>query len=112
MKMETAAVLFLVSRSYLLHTRRCTYDSNEHAYGMWRQILREFNMEQIVRISDKQRLKMKSILESNILTSSSTSDFNGHQETYPDFVARLKEVASIVTTSDPINVDPDIPAVI
>ena len=48
--METEAVLFLVSRSDVSQPICCTYDSNEHVYGMWRQILREFNMKDLVQI--------------------------------------------------------------
>ena len=70
-------VLFIVSRSDVLHPRRCTSESNENVYGMWKQIIREFNMEQPVCIVDKQHLKMKSILESDLLTSRFTSYFKG-----------------------------------
>ena len=78
--METVAFLFLVSRSDVSQTRCCTSDSNEHVYGTRRKILREFNMEQIVHIVDKHRLKMKSISESDLLTSNSTSSFKVYQE--------------------------------
>ena len=59
--METVAVLFLVPIIGLQHPSRCTYDSNEYVYGMWRQILRGFYIKQLVRIVDNQHLKMKSV---------------------------------------------------
>ena len=79
---------------------------------MRRKVIREFNTEQLVRTFDNQRLKMKAIFESDILTSRSTSDFKGHQEKIPYFVASLKSAASIVPPYGQINVDPDIPGVI
>ena len=57
MKMDNASVLFLVSRSDVSQTIRCTYESNENVYGMWREIIKELNMENIVRIFNRQRLK-------------------------------------------------------
>ena len=79
---------------------------------MRRKVIREFNTEQLVRTFDNQRLKMKAIFESDILTPRSTSDFKGHQEKIPYFLASLKSAASIVPPYVQINVDPDIPAVI
>ena len=50
---------------------------------------------------------MKAIFESDILTSR----FQGIPRKIPDFVAILKEEASIVPQYGTINLDPDIPAV-
>ena len=69
-------------------------------------------MEQPVDIVDKQRIKIKAIFDSNLLTSRSTSSFKGYQETFPDLVASLNVAASTVPPYIPINLDPDIPAVI
>ena len=110
--METVAVLFLVPIIGLQHPSRCTYDSNEYVYGMWRQILRGFYIKQLVRIVDNQHLKMKSVFQRYLLTSRSTSGFNEYQETFPGFLASLKEATSVVPPSGTINVDPDIPSVI
>ena len=112
MTIETVSVLFIVSISDVSQPRRFISDSNERVYGMWRQIIREFKMEHLVRIIYKKHLKIKSIFGSDLLTSNSTSYFKGYQETCPDFVAILKAAASIVPPSGTINLDPDIPAVI
>ena len=69
-------------------------------------------MEHFVSIVDTQHIKMKAIFESDLLISRSTSDFKVYQEIFPEFVSSLKEEASIVTPSGPINLYPDIPAVI
>ena len=112
MTMETVAVLFLVSRSNVSHLRRCTSESNDNIYGIWRQILREFNMEQPISIVGKQRLNMKAVFEIDILTSRSNSVSKGYPETFPGFVSILKAAASTLSPYGPINVDPDIPEVI
>ena len=100
--METLSVMFIVSGSDVSQPRRCTYESNDHFYGMCIQILKEFNMEHLVHIADKQRLKMKNIFNSDLLTSSTTSDFKGYNETFPDFLVSLKAAASIVPPSSTI----------
>ena len=55
--METLSVMFIFSGSDVSQPRRCTYESNENVYGMWREIIKELNMENIVRIFNRQRLK-------------------------------------------------------
>ena len=44
--METVALLFLVPRSDVTQSRRCTSEMNEHTYGWWRENLQEFTVEQ------------------------------------------------------------------
>ena len=112
MTTETSGVMFIFSRSDVAQPMCCTSESNYHVYGMWRQILREFNIEQLVHIVDKQRVKMKAIFYSHLLTPMSASDFKGYQETFHGFVSILKSAVLVVPPSGPINVDPDIPAVI
>ena len=61
--METVEVLFMVSIGDVSQPRHCTFESNEHVYDMWIQILSEFNLEQLVGIVYNQHLKIKYILE-------------------------------------------------
>ena len=84
--MENVSVLFPLSISDVPHPGLCNLDTNDHIYCIWRQIIREFNMKQIVFIADKKSLKMKAIFESELLTPRFTSDFKGYQETLPEFV--------------------------
>ena len=79
---------------------------------MWRHILREFNMEQLISIFGKQGLKMKAVFEIDILTSRSNSVSKVYQEKFPGFVSILKVAASTLSPYGPINVDPGIPEVI
>ena len=84
--MENVSVLFPLSISDVPHPGLCNLDTNDHIYCIWRQIIREFNMKQIVLIAENKSLKMKAIFESDLLTPRSTSDFKGYQETLPEFV--------------------------
>ena len=45
MLLEYIGLLFLLSRSDVLHPRRLTSECNEHTYGFWQMILKEFNVE-------------------------------------------------------------------
>ena len=62
--LETIGALFLFPRSDVSEGRCITSDPNDHTYGMWRMIIREFNMEQLIRIFQKNNLCMKFIFES------------------------------------------------
>ena len=84
--MENVSVMFPLSISDVPHPGLCNLDTNDHIYCIWRQIIREFIMAQLVPIVDKKRLKMKAIFESDLLTPSSTSDLKGCQEKLPEFV--------------------------
>ena len=109
MKIDTLAVLFIFSRSDVSHPRHCTAESNEHIYEMWRTILIEINMEQLIHIFDKQRIKTKSIFESDIFTSRSKYILNGYKEKFHEFLSSLKESASTITPSCTLIIYPDIP---
>jgi hypothetical protein len=50
MLLESIAIMFLVSRIDVSQSRRLTSECNEHMFGMYRMILREFNTEQVIRI--------------------------------------------------------------
>ena len=88
--MENVSVMFLLSISDVSQPGICNSDTNDHNFGILKQIIREFNMAQLVLIVDKKGLKMKAIFESDLLTPSSTSDFKGYQETLPEFYRSQK----------------------
>lgn len=104
MTMETIAVLFLVSRSDVSQPRRTTSEANEHTYGNWRQFLREFTIEQLIRIVDKQQLKMNAIFESNLAVSRDKGG-KGYQQTMPEFIKSLKLASSKRPPTGPVEVD-------
>ena len=73
--LETIGSLFLFPRSDVSEGRRLSYDPNEHIYRMRRLILREFNMEHLIRIFQKNNLRMEYIFESDHAASGSTHNF-------------------------------------
>ena len=89
MVLESVGVLFLVSRDNVVHMRRCTSECKEHTYGFWRMLLREFNMEQLIRIVERSNTRLDAIFESNLVTSRSDTTFKGYQQTFPEFLSSL-----------------------
>ena len=50
MLLGTVAKIFLVTQSDVQNLRQVTLETNEHNYGGWRYVLREFNMAQVIVI--------------------------------------------------------------
>ena len=101
MALKTIAVLFLVTRADVFQPRRVTSEANEHTYGLWRMILREFNVEQLIRIIQKVNIWVNAIFEGGLVTSRSKSVFSGYQSTFPEFIGNMMEGS---TTSGPVEV--------
>ena len=59
MCLETIGDLFLFPCSDVSEGRRLSSEPNEHTHGMRRTILREFNMEQLIRIVQKNNFCFK-----------------------------------------------------
>jgi len=110
MLLESIGLLFLFPRSDVLHPRRLTSECNEHTYGFWRMMLREFNVEQIIRIVDRSNIRLEAIFASNLVTARSHTSFKGYQQTFPEFLKTLKQ-GSAGATPGPVHVDNDKPAV-
>ena len=90
MLLETIGALLLFPRGDFSEGRRITSEPNEHTYGIWQMIIREFNMEQLVRISQKNNLWMECIFESDLAVSISSTTFKGYQSMLSDFNDILK----------------------
>ena len=90
MVLETIGLLFLVTRSDFLRPRHATSECNEHTFGMWRMILREFNMEQLMRISEKSNIRTNAMFESNVVASRSNGAFKGYQMMFPEFLSSMQ----------------------
>jgi hypothetical protein len=58
----------------------------EHTYGMLRQMWREFNAEQFIRLVDKLRLKLDAIFGSSLETVRNKNRGKGYLNTFPDFL--------------------------
>ena len=92
------------------HSRRCTSDGNEHFYGFWGRMLREFNMEQLICIVDRTNIRLAVMFEENLVISRSNTSFRGYQQTFLEFLSSL-QVGSDGFTGGPVDVDLDTPAV-
>jgi len=110
MLVESIGLLFLLPRSDVLHPRRLTSECNEHTYGFWRMMLREFNVEQIIRIIDRSNIRLDAIFLSNLVTARNHTSFKGYQQTFPEFLDTLKK-GSAGATAGPVHVNNDEPAV-
>ena len=102
MCLETIGALFLFPRSDVSEGRRFNSEPNEHTYGMGRMIIREFNMEDMNRIVQKNNLRMECIFESDLAVSIPNTTFKGYQSTLSGFNESLKRGSS---TSGPVSHD-------
>jgi hypothetical protein len=107
MLLETVACLFLFTRKDVSQGQRLTSEPNEHTYGIWRMILREFNMEQLRWIVQKAIVKNEAMFESNFDALRSNS-MKGYPAGLQKFIENMKKGSS---TSGPIDVDLKKPAV-
>lgn len=107
MLLETVACLFLFSRDDVSQGQRLTSEANEHTYGMWRMILREFNMEQLIRIVQKAIIKNNALFESGLEAFRSKSR-KGYTASMTSFVDNMKNES---TTCGPVHIDLNKPAV-
>lgn len=105
MLLETVGIMFLVARRDVAHPRRTTSECNEHTYGMWRMSLREFNVEQLIRIVQKSMIKMDCIFESNLEISRSNAGLSGYQQTLPSFIKSMSASLDRDDTCGPVDVD-------
>ena len=110
MLLESIAILFLVTRSDVSHPRQTTSECNEHTYGFWQMLLKEFNMEQLIRIVEKADIKLSAIFKAGLVTARTKTSFKGYQQTFPDFLASLQD-GSDGALAGPVDVDLDKKAV-
>ena len=88
-------------------TRRLTGEGNEHVYGLWRIVLREFNIEKLIRIDQKSITKLDIMFESGLVASRSRLTFKGYQQTFPDFIHSALASNKDNKTNGLVNVDLD-----
>ena len=86
MLLKTISFLFLVPRDDVSQTRRLTEEGNKHLYELWRMILQDFDMEQLIWIVQKSIIKLQAIFESGLVASRSNSTSKGYQKSFPDFI--------------------------
>ena len=108
MLLETIACLFLFPRRDVFQGQRLTSEANEHTYGLWRMILREFNMEQLIRIVQKAVIKNDAMFESNLDAFRSNTRMKGYPSGLQQFIKNMRYGSS---SSGPIDIDLTKPAI-
>jgi hypothetical protein len=102
MLLEAIAVLFLCPRDDVIQLRRATSEANEHTYGMLRQILREFTVEQLIYLVNKVNKITKAIYEGGLVPPVNDK---GYQATLDEYVKIVKEASAKMPKGGPIEVD-------
>eukprot|EP00956_Cyclotella_meneghiniana_P010341 scaffold14318_cov102-Cyclotella_meneghiniana.AAC.1 len=108
MLLEAIAVLFLCPRDDVVQLRRATSEANEHTYGMLRQILREFTVEQLIYLVNKVNKITKAIYEGGLVPPVNDK---GYQATLDEYVKIVKEASAKMPKGGPVEVDLSSPAV-
>ena len=69
--LELIGLLFLVQWKDVTQSRCDTYQCNEHTFGMYCMILREFNIKQLICIVQKSLIRLDAIFEITLVASRS-----------------------------------------
>ena len=80
--LQSTTVLFLVALADTTQVRRANTEQREHSYSILRQILREFTVEQLIRLVDRMKLKMDAIFASDLVLPRKE---RGHISTSPEY---------------------------
>lgn len=105
MLLETISLLFLVTRDDVSQPRRLTSEANEHTYGCWRMTQSDFNLEQLIGIVDKTKIRFDAIYSSGLVTARSNCTLKGYLSTFREYVETLKQAASKQPSSGPVVID-------
>ena len=88
---ESVALLFLVLRSGVPNIRRATSEPNEHFYGLLRQLLREFKVDELVHLVNKLMLKVNAIFKGNLVPRRSPGASKGYLSIFPEWLKHMKD---------------------
>ena len=94
MLLETVACLFSFSHDNVSQGQCLTSEANEHTYGMWHMILHEFNMEQLIQIVQKAKIKNNVIFELGLEAFRSKSR-KGYTASMTSFVDNMKNESHV-----------------
>ncbi len=89
MLLELIGLLLFVRQKDVTQPRCATSKCNEHTFAMYRMILWEFNMEQLICIVQKSLIRLGAIFESDLVASRSMG-FKEYQGLFPDYLAALR----------------------
>ena len=73
---------------------------------MWRMMLREINVEQLIRIVQKSMIKLDCIFASSLLIYWSNTGLCGYQETMPGFIKSMSTTHAREERCGPVDVGP------
>ena len=107
---ESIGLIFLFPRSDFHNPRLSTSESNEHIYGNYRRVEREFTVERLLHLEDMNHRKTRAIFESNLKTDMSGCA-SGYQATYQEFVDAASNCEVECKTAGPVEVDNDSPCI-
>jgi len=86
MVLETIEICFLTARSDVSHPMLLTSECNEHTFGGWRNIQREFTVLEVTEIEEKRRVKMDAVHKSDLTLVRDKSSVKGYQATFHEFL--------------------------
>ena len=80
-----------MTRHDVSQSRCLTSEANEHTYGHWRNILNEFNTEQLICIHYGTNIRNYAIIESDLVTYCSKTTLKEYQNKFTEFLDSLKK---------------------
>ena len=89
--LESVALLFLVLRSDVPNTRRATSEPKENFYGLLRQFLLEFKVDELVHLVNKFMLKVNAMFKGNLVPQRSPGASKGYLSTFPEWLKHMKD---------------------
>ena len=92
---------FLILRSDVIKPCAATEEPAEHEFGMLRDMIREFTTLEFVRLSQKSKLRLKTILRGNL--NPGTHQTYGYMESFSDWIESCRKSAS--NQNGPVNVE-------
>ncbi len=112
MLLELIGMLFLVTRKDISQPRRTTSKCNEHTFGMYRMMLRELNIEQLICIVNKCKITINAMFESNlVLSTRSMTGFKGYRQALPNFLESMKAESGYDKFSGLIDINVTMPVI-
>ena len=85
--------IFLVTRKDVKSPRRLISESNEHTYGVWRSVNREFNIAQAIGIEEERCNYVNSMFGGSLKTCFSRNEFRGYLKQIGEYVESAKKKA-------------------
>ena len=89
--LKSVALLFLVLLSDVPNIRRATSEPNEYFYGLLCQLLREFKVDELMRLVNKLMLKVNAMFKGNLVPRRSPGASKGYLSIFPEWLKHMKD---------------------